>query len=186
MTNLSAHSETMSTPFAALHQFAGDRPDYAGLRGVLQSTVPFNNFVGLTILETGPTIGRVEIPFRSELTNAVGTLHAGVLFLAADMAGSAAFLGSAAQRLGDLTLFLLKDCRVVFLKPGRGNIVVTAVMDDRLLNTALSSPVAGKANCDAKAYLHDSTGTLIGKAYLEFVFAFSAPAGPDLHQPGNA
>ncbi|ONH52487.1 hypothetical protein CcI49_33705 [Frankia sp. CcI49] len=179
MTTTPAPAGTRTSPFSAFHPFAGESPDYDGLREVLQNFVPFNTLVDLTIAEVSPTAGRVTIAHRAELTNAVGTLHAGVLFLAADMAGSAAFLGATAHRLRGLTMFVLKNCRIDFLKPGAGDVSVAVVMDERILTAALADPGAVRVSCDAKAYLRDSAGILIGKAYLEFVCAFDAVSAPD-------
>ncbi|MCK9897345.1 PaaI family thioesterase [Frankia sp. AgB32] len=169
-----AQTGARSTPFSPYYPFAGESPDYDGLRAVLQTTVPFNDLVDLTIAEVGPTAGRVTITYRPELTNSVGTLHAGVLFLAADMAGAAAFLGATARRLRGLSMFFLRSCRIDFLKPGAGDASVTVVMDERLLAAALADPGPLRLTCDAKAYLRDSEQNLIGKAYLELACAFGA------------
>lgn len=185
MNNTSAPTPTGSTSLSALYPFSGERPDYDGLRDVLQNSVPFNNLVDLRIAEVAPTGGKVEIAFRPELTNAFGTLHAGVLFLAADMAGSAAFIGAAARRLEALTMFVLKDCRIAFLKPGLGDVTVSAVLDEHQLPAVLAETSTGRLNCDARAYLHDSSGALIGKAFLEFAVAFSAPRGHDDRAVGH-
>ncbi|MCM3883213.1 DUF4442 domain-containing protein [Frankia sp. R82] len=187
MTGIPAPAGTVSTPFSVLHPYAGENPDYDGLRAVLQASVPFNTLVDLTIAEVGPTGGRVEIAHRATLTNTVGTLHAGVLFLAADLAGSAAFLGATTRRLRELSMFFLRNCRIDFLKPGTRDVSVSAVMDEQMLSAALADPGAARVNCDAKAYLHDSAGNLIGKAYLEFACAFEPvgthEVGPVSHVP---
>lgn len=186
MTSTPSPDGTTSTPFSAFYPFLGEKPDYEGLREVLQTSVPFNNHVDLTIAEVGPTVGRVEIVHRRELTNAVGGLHAGVLFLAADMAGSAAFVGATAHRLRGLTMFLLRNCRIDFLRPGVDNASVSAVMDERILTAALAHPGPVRFTCDAKAYLRDTEGNLIGKANLEFTCAFDAIGADDEGPAGHA
>ncbi|WP_054814721.1 PaaI family thioesterase [Nocardia arizonensis] len=177
MSNSPASAPTAPNPLSALHPYAGDTPDYDGLRAVLGSSVPYNSFVGLDITEVGDTEGVVTVAYRPELTNAFGTLHAGVLFLACDMAGSAAFIGAAARQLRALTMFVLKDCRIAFLKPGTGDVRIVATVDRRLLDSALAEPRPGRFTCDAKAYVYDGTGALIGKAQLDFVFGLAADHG---------
>ncbi len=85
--------------FAAFGPYCSDTPDYDGIREILQGSVPFNNHAGLLILETAPTRGVVEVPDSPHLLNGARTVHAGALFLASDMAGSAAFLGALAPVL---------------------------------------------------------------------------------------
>src|SRR5579884_1214824 len=71
-------------------------PDYDHVLRVAAGIVPFGNHSGVRVTELGPEQAVVTIPDQPHLGNHMGTVHAGALFLAADIAGAAAFLGAAA------------------------------------------------------------------------------------------
>ena len=98
--------------------------DYDAIRGGLQQAVPFNAHLGLEIQEVGAGVGVVKLPDRSELRNHVGTQHAGALFAAGEAASGAAFVGTFAERLGDITP-LVRNAEIHYRKPGQGAITAT-------------------------------------------------------------
>jgi acyl-coenzyme A thioesterase PaaI-like protein len=98
--------------------------DYDAIRGGLQQAVPFNSHLGLEISDVGAGVGIVRLPDRSELRNHVGTQHAGALFAAGEAASGAAFVGTFADRLGDITP-LVRNAEITYRKPGQGTITAT-------------------------------------------------------------
>lgn len=74
-------------------------PDLEQLRAVIDSMVPFCNLVGVRVVELRPDGGVAELPDRPDLLNHMGTVHAGALFLAAEVSGAAAFSGAMAPRI---------------------------------------------------------------------------------------
>ena len=98
--------------------------DYDAIRGGLQQAVPFNSHLGLEIQEVGAGVGVVKLPDLSELRNHVGTQHAGALFAAGEAASGAAFVGTFADRLGDITP-LVRTAEITYSTPGQGAITAT-------------------------------------------------------------
>ena len=98
--------------------------DYDAIRGGLQQAVPFNSHLGLEISDVGAGVGVVRLPDRSELRNHVGSQHAGALFAAGEAASGAAFVGTFADRLGDITP-LVRNAEIAYRKPGQGVITAT-------------------------------------------------------------
>lgn len=98
--------------------------DYDAIRGGLQQAVPFNAHLGLEISDVGAGVGVVKLPDRSELRNHVGSQHAGALFAAGEAASGAAFVGTFADRLGDITP-LVRNAEITYRKPGQGTITAT-------------------------------------------------------------
>jgi acyl-coenzyme A thioesterase PaaI-like protein len=77
-------------------------PDYDAMAAGMSQAVPFVRHLGLEVASIGEGEALVILPERPELANHVGSQHAGALFGAAEAASGAAFLGTFADRLGDI------------------------------------------------------------------------------------
>lgn len=146
-----------------------NQPDYERMREIAASLVPFGNHAGVRVTALGPEEAVVEIPDEPHLRNHVDTVHAGALFLAADIAGAAAFLGAAAPKLRSLRWFVLKDARTSFRKPATGLIRVVGTVDERAMRAVLAATGDQRFDVDGKALIYNAAGTLIGKASFEYV-----------------
>src|SRR5664279_2046977 len=67
----------------------------------------------------------VRLPRRQELTNHVGSQHAGALFTLAETASGAAFVGAFAVRMGEVTP-LARSAEIDYLKIASGAITASA------------------------------------------------------------
>jgi acyl-coenzyme A thioesterase PaaI-like protein len=111
--------------------------DYEAVREGLGQAIPFNQHLGLEVLEVADGRAVVRLPEGEHLNNHVGSQHAGGLFTAAEAASGAAFVGAFAERLGELTP-LAKAARIDYLKLARGPIDATATLGppkEQLLET---------------------------------------------------
>ncbi|HEX3781783.1 MAG TPA: DUF4442 domain-containing protein [Pseudonocardiaceae bacterium] len=161
---------TAATGFAAV--FAGldlDNPDYDGLRKLIGSLVPFGTHSGVEITELGRYHAVVEIPDEPYLANHLRTVHAGALFLAADIAGACAFVGAAAKGLSNVGSFVLRDSRISFRKPALGRIRAVATMESRDIDAVLAATGPQRLDVDGRALLYDAAGVLVGKVALDYV-----------------
>jgi acyl-coenzyme A thioesterase PaaI-like protein len=73
--------------------------DFEAIAAGMNQAVPFAGHVGLEIESIVPGEAVVVLPERSELTNHVGSQHAGALFTLAENASGAAFIGAFFERL---------------------------------------------------------------------------------------
>ena len=64
----------------------------------LIEAIPANQLLGLKVEEMGEGVGVVRLPWRNEIGNHVGSVHAAALFAIADATSAAAMTGA----LGDL------------------------------------------------------------------------------------
>jgi thioesterase domain-containing protein len=99
------------------------------IRQQLSRTVPFARHLGLaveTVDERSATARLVEAP---ELNNHVGTLHAGVLFTACESASGAALAGALLPVIMT-TRFIVRDARIDYLKPAKGELLAQAALVD--------------------------------------------------------
>ena len=108
--------------------------DYDALRQGLQQAIPFNNHLGLEVREVSDSRGVVALPDRDQLRNHVGSQHAGALFGAGEAASGAAFVGTFAERLADVTP-LAESAEIHYRKVAKGEILATGrLSEDGLLD----------------------------------------------------
>lgn len=108
--------------------FAGGRVDFARLQQVVDSMVPFATFTGVRLTELTREGAVAEIPDDPRYNNHLGTVHAGALFLAAEVACAGAFAGVIAPHLAELRFFVLRASKVWFLNAGRGRVLVSGTI----------------------------------------------------------
>lgn len=98
--------------------------DFEAIAKGMSMAVPFVGYLGIEILEVSPGEATVRLPSREELTNHVGSQHAGALFTAAETASGAAFVGAFAVRMADVTP-LAAAAEVTYQRVANGAITAT-------------------------------------------------------------
>lgn len=146
-----------------------DNLDFVSLRRIVSNLIPFGTHAGVQVTELGPDRAVVEIPDEQHVLNHLSTVHAGALFLAADIAGACAFVGAAASRLPAIGSLVLRDARITFRKPAVGRIRATGTLDQRDIDAVLSARGEQRLEVDGRALLHDTAGVLVGKVQLDYV-----------------
>jgi acyl-coenzyme A thioesterase PaaI-like protein len=101
--------------------------DFEAMRAGLQQAVPFNQHLGLEIVELALGRGVVRLPDDSALRNHVGSQHAGALFAAGQAASGAALAAAFAERLRALEP-LAEGAEISYNQIARGPIMATAVL----------------------------------------------------------
>ncbi|MEV2214991.1 DUF4442 domain-containing protein [Streptomyces sp. NPDC050997] len=152
-------------------------PDYDKIRRIATTLVPFGNHADVRVTEIGPDRAVVEIPDAPHLMNHMDTVHAGALFLAADIAGAAAFLGGAATRLHSIRRFVLRDSRTAFRKPAIGRIRALGMIDERALREVLAAEGEQRFEVDGKVLMYDDADVLVAKATFDYVVDVAAVPG---------
>ena len=159
----------------AFRDIDASQPDYDRIRDIAAGLVPFGSHAGVQVTELGPEQAVVEIPDEPHLRNHLATVHAGALFLAADIAGAAAFVGATATRLHRLRWFVLREARMSFRKPATGRIRVVGTVDERAVRAVLAADGEQRFDVDGKALLYTADGTLVGKVGFEYVCEVAGP-----------
>jgi acyl-coenzyme A thioesterase PaaI-like protein len=103
--------------------------DLDAVRAGLEMAVPFNQHLGLKVIELRPGRGVVALPDTAALRNHVGTQHAGGLFAAGEAASGAAFVSVFADRLDDIVP-LAESARIAYRRLARGPVTATARLRD--------------------------------------------------------
>jgi acyl-coenzyme A thioesterase PaaI-like protein len=99
------------------------------------------------------------------MTNHVGSQHAGGLFTAAETASGAAFVGTFAERLGEITP-LARSANISYEKIAKGPIDATATLHDDGLIDRLEAD--GKVEFQIEVLLQDSDGQQVASATVDW------------------
>lgn len=69
---------------------------YDMIKAQLSAIVPFQNHVGITLLEVGDGVASAQLEQRDEVSNHIGSMHAGAMFTLGEAASGAAMAGALA------------------------------------------------------------------------------------------
>lgn len=151
-----------------------DAPDFELLRSRSDGIVPFGKLVGTVITELSAHEAVVEIGGDRSGQNHMGTVHAGAIYTAADIAGAAAFVGAAATRLASIERLVLRSATANYRKPATGVLRTVATVDSRELAPILAATAAGRHELTAKAWVHNADGVVVAKFGFDYVVDVSA------------
>ncbi len=163
-----------TTPLGAFARALGTdidfhAPDYDLLRQRSDDIVPFGKHVGTVITAVTPDEAVVEIGGERSGQNHMGTVHAGAIYTAADIAGAAAFVGAAATRLARVERLVLRSATATYRKPATGVLTTIAAVDKRELAPILAATTDGRHELTAKAGVHNADGVVVAKFGFDYV-----------------
>jgi len=141
--------------------------DFDAIAQAMTQAVPFAGHLGLEITSVAEGEAVVRLPERPNLTNHVGSQHAGALFTVAETASGAAFVGAFAERMGDVTP-LARSADIAYEKIAKGPIEATARLGmpkDEALATLDSD---GKVEFPCEVELTDGSGTRVATATVRW------------------
>ncbi|MTE14569.1 YiiD C-terminal domain-containing protein [Nocardia aurantiaca] len=162
-------TRTLAGFAAAYPELDYDAVDYEYLRAVSQALVPFGGHVGTLVTEISRERAVVEIPAVEQVRNHMGTVHAGALFTAADIAGAAAFVGAAAERLYTVERLVLRGGTASYRKPAQGRIRAVATVDQPELSVILAATESARFELSGKASLLDDNEVVVAKFTFDYV-----------------
>ena len=131
--------------------------DYEALRAGIAAAVPYNQHLGLELVEVADGRAVVRLPQGDHLNNHVGTQHAGGLFSAAEAASGAAFVGGFAERMGEITP-LARRASIDYTALARGPIDATATLGEPAAALLERLDADGRVEFDVAIALTDAAG----------------------------
>jgi uncharacterized protein (TIGR00369 family) len=149
--------------------------DFDAIAAGMNQAVPFVAHLGLEVVSIAEGEAVVRLPERSELTNHVGSQHAGALFTVAETASGAAFVGAFAERMGDVTP-LAQSAEIDYEKIAKGPIEASAklgVGKDEALTTLDAD---GKVEFPCEVVLTDGASTQVASATIRWHVRLKNPA----------
>jgi uncharacterized protein (TIGR00369 family) len=142
-------------------------------QGMTQA-VPFAGHLGLEIKKVDAGEAFVVLPERQELTNHVGSQHAGALFTAAETASGAAFVGAFAERMADVTP-LARSASISYEKIAKGPIEACAKLGMPGEEALEKLDADGKVVFPCEIEMTDSEGERVATATVEWHVRLNGP-----------
>jgi len=141
--------------------------DYEAIARGMAMAVPFAGHLNLEILDISEGEAAVRLPARQELTNHVGSQHAGALFTVAETASGAAFVGAFAARLGELTP-LARSAEIVYEKVAKGPIRAEAKLGVDAGEALQTLDAEGRVEFPCEIALSDEAGERVATATVSW------------------
>jgi uncharacterized protein (TIGR00369 family) len=141
--------------------------DFDAIAKGMAMAVPFVGYLGLEIIEISAGEATVRLPRRSELTNHVGSQHAGALFTVAETASGAAFVGAFAVRIADVTP-LASSAEIDFLKVASGPITASAKLGVDAATALAILDADGRVEFPCEVELTNQSGARVATATVSW------------------
>jgi len=151
--------------------------DFDAIAQGMTQAVPFARHLGLEITSVSEGEAVVRLPDRPELTNHVGSQHAGALFTLAETASGAAFVGAFAERLGEVTP-LARQAEISYEKIAKGTIDATAKLGIDKDEALATLDAEGKVEFPCEVTLADESGLQVASATVRWHVRLNKPAEP--------
>lgn len=149
--------------------------DFDAIAQGMTQAVPFAGYLGLEITSVGEGEATVRLPERPELTNHVGSQHAGGLFTVAETASGAAFVGAFAARMGEVTP-LARSAEISYEKIAKGAIEARATLGVSAEEALATLDAEGKVEFPCQVELADASGTRVATATVHWHVRLNEPA----------
>ncbi len=149
--------------------------DFDAIAQGLTQAVPFASYLGLEITSVSEGEAVVRLPERPELTNHVGSQHAGALFTVAETASGAAFVGAFAERMGEVTP-LARSAEISYEKIAKGPIDATAKLGVPPAEALITLDSEGKVVFPCEIELTDASGQRVATATVDWHVRLNKPA----------
>lgn len=98
---------------------------YEVIRAGMIAAVPFARLVGIELVEVGNGFAVTQLLQKEDLTNHLGSFHAGALFTAAETASGAAVAGAFVEMIGAIRP-VAAEARIAYMKLAKGRVRCTA------------------------------------------------------------
>jgi acyl-coenzyme A thioesterase PaaI-like protein len=141
----------------------------------MSQAVPFAGFLGVEIASLAPGEATAMLPERPELTNHVGSQHAGALFTVAEAASGAAFVGAFAERMGDVTP-LARSAEISYEKIAKGPIAAKATLGVPAEEALATLDAEGKVVFPCQIELSDASGQRVATATVQWHVRLNKPS----------
>jgi uncharacterized protein (TIGR00369 family) len=152
--------------------------DFDAIAAGMTQAVPFAGHLGLEITQVAEGEATVVLPERPELTNHVGSQHAGALFTAAETASGAAFVGAFAERLGEVTP-LARNADISYEKIAKGPIEAKAKLGVPAAEALATLDADGKVVFPCQVELSDAGGQRVATATIQWHVRLNKPTQPE-------
>jgi uncharacterized protein (TIGR00369 family) len=149
--------------------------DFDAIAKGMTQAVPFAGFLGVEVTSLAEGEATALLPERDELKNHVGSQHAGALFSVAETASGAAFVGTFAERMGDVTP-LARKAEIAYEKIAKGPIEARATLAMPKDEALATLDHEGKVEFPCEVVLSDADGNRVATATVGWHVRLNEPA----------
>lgn len=130
---------------------------YSLARRRIEEIIPFNRLLGIEIVSVGDGVGEARLPFRRDLRNHIGSMHATAIFGIAEAASGCAMTGAFVSEIMNVRP-VASSTQVKFLRVAKTDLVAHA--RTTIASEDLRSQLAkeGSISFDVEVNVQDSTG----------------------------
>jgi len=141
--------------------------DYDAIAQGMSQAVPFAKYLKIEVTKVAPGEAVALLPEGPELTNHVGSQHAGALFTVAETASGAAFVGAFAERMGDVTP-LARSAEISYEKIAKGPIEAHGKLAVPAEEALATLDAEGKVVFPCEIELTDADGQRVATATVQW------------------
>lgn len=135
---------------------------YGLLRRRLGEVIPLNKHLGIEIVSIGDGVAEARLPFRHEVTNHIGSMHATAIFGLAEAASGCAMSGAFAPDIMDLRP-VAASAGVTFSRIVRTDAVARARTAESSRDLRAKLAEAGKVVFDVVVDIQDAGGSDVAR-----------------------
>jgi acyl-coenzyme A thioesterase PaaI-like protein len=152
--------------------------DFDAIALGMTQAVPFAGYLGVQVTHVAEGESTVVLPERPELTNHIGSQHAGALFTVAEAASGAAFVGAFAARLGEIAP-LARSAEISYEKIANGPIEAKATLAVPAAEALATLDADGKVVFPCEIELTDASGQRVATATVQWHVRLNKPTDPE-------
>ncbi|MCB1395439.1 MAG: DUF4442 domain-containing protein [Rhodobacter sp.] len=132
------------------------------IKAHLSTAVPFATYTGVVIETVGDGTARASLPMRREVSNHIGTPHAGAMFTLGEAVSGAAMAGAFADTLLGLRP-VAAEARIGYLKVAKGDLTAEARTDQAPDSLRATLAAEGKVSFPVLVAITDETGAEVAR-----------------------
>lgn len=140
---------------------------YGMIKSRLSDIIPLNHLLGIEIVSIGDGVAETRLPFRQEITNHIGTVHATAIFGLAEAASGGAMSGAFAPVATSIRP-VAASATVEFSRIARTDIVARATTNAGSKELRETLQRDGKVMFDVAVKLFDATDAEIGRVTVSW------------------
>ena len=131
--------------------------------------IPFNTWLGLKTVVAEPGHFEVRLPWRAELGNHLGAVHAVPIVAPAEMASGCAVATAMSSLLAEGFVPIAKSLRVRYRKIANGDLTAVCRVGASVLEQAeVAARANGRADFDVAVSIEDAAGVEVAECTVEW------------------
>lgn len=135
---------------------------YEKIKHQFVERAPFFGTVGVVLQSVGKGTARAGLDTRKDISNHLGTIHAGALFTLAEGTSGAAVIGAFAD-IADSIRAVSTQCTISYLNIARGHVVCDAHVREPVESLTTQLEKSGQVECSVDVRVATTTDKDIAK-----------------------